>query len=529
MVFTRTQQEASKLTSVLVVTSVVCCTLIVSIPLFDSVCQGSSSSCDSLIGWLSVIGASIVFGTTCIPMKSPQLATQQIDPMLFAFYVGIGIFIISTPLAVYLLAAGLFRLTWWGILGASDIFIINFFAYNAVERLGMAVAPGCWSGIGMITAFVVGTVLFEEPVRHWSSASAAVVLLAGGVYCISTSKGSDDDKSKNNGNGDFSYESGNSSDCSSSSSHIKATDCNKDNSYVVFTTKDRGIIVESSAILTKPPFVVGADIAETAKTESETDADANTADLAAGIEVVTFATSQLEQDAEAVSASALLLPPPFSSLIATSEDIPENSRHRLNSINFGNNSGSTSDSKFCCSLRDKYIIGFLCCFATGLCDGNMMVPFKLYQQQNHSDGSGSSENTSSSSSSSSSHDAAAGLLGSLNYLASFGLLAALASPVLLLLYIATLRRGTPPSWVEFKLAAEPGVASGMLWACANMLSVVGTHFLGMSISFPLTQTCVIFASAWGVVYFDENIPMKRRFAIGILAVLVGSYFLGMQG
>jgi len=47
----------------------------------------------------------------------------------------------------------------------------------------------------------------------------------------------------------------------------------------------------------------------------------------------------------------------------------------------------------------------------------------------------------------------------------------------------------PPSSV---LSFVPGMVSGAMWAGANSCSVLASHFLGMALSFPITQTAVVY-------------------------------------
>ena len=142
-------------------------------------------TCRSHTGWIAVVGASVIFGSTGIPMKSPELLDDNRDensrndsqdnnynvsdknrdgnkdyddeednnPIIFACYTGIGIFIVSIPLLVYFLISSLFQhqtITFqynlWAILGSLDIFIINYFAFQAVLLLGYAKAPALWAG-----------------------------------------------------------------------------------------------------------------------------------------------------------------------------------------------------------------------------------------------------------------------------------------------------------------------------------------------------------------------------------------------
>ena len=59
------------------------------------------------------------------------------------------------------------------------------------------------------------------------------------------------------------------------------------------------------------------------------------------------------------------------------------------------------------------------------------------------------------------------------------------------------------------------------------------HYEGIKIGFPLTQTCVLVAAVWGVVYFKE-IDLRGsgyvcRFSMGIFVILGGAYMLGSSG
>lgn len=88
-----------------------------------------------------------------------------------------------------------------------------------------------------------------------------------------------------------------------------------------------------------------------------------------------------------------------------------------------------------------------------------------------------------------------------------------------------------PSDGQWKLSILPGLSSGILWAAANIMSVHATWFLGMKVGFPLTQTCVVFNAMWGILYFKEIDVMNIRngnlvrFLVGLVAIVLGSYFL----
>lgn len=156
-------------------------------------------------------------------------------------------------------------------------------------------------------------------------------------------------------------------------------------------------------------------------------------------------------------------------------------------------------------------VGWCCCCCVGLLDGALMAPFKLTLLLR---GGG------------------AGVHATLCYLASFGLSAGAVSPALYFAYCcATFAAGSSPSLLppaeHLEAAWLPGLCSGVLWAAANLLSVFGTAILGMAISFPLTQTCALFAAVWGVCYFREQVARRGRLGAGLLCVVAGAALLAL--
>jgi len=55
----------------------------------------------------------------------------------------------------------------------------------------------------------------------------------------------------------------------------------------------------------------------------------------------------------------------------------------------------------------------------------------------------------------------------------------------------------------------------------------------MKIGFPLTQTCILFTTIWGIVYFDEidtrPFVTKIKFFIGVSFLIIGAYILSSFG
>lgn len=114
-------------------------------------------------------------------------------------------------------------------------------------------------------------------------------------------------------------------------------------------------------------------------------------------------------------------------------------------------SSSTSTAYFD-KLKMSFGAYFLC-FSVGLCDGTLLVPFKLGNTSNNS------------------------ILHVFRYLASFGISSIMVSPFMFLLYSLILNGRKIPSF-HFRVAALPGISSGVLWASANFLSVHATFYLG---------------------------------------------------
>jgi len=388
---------------------------------------GSGSSSSSALGWIATFGAAMIFTFTTTPMKSPLLATLSIDPMLFAFFTLCGIFLVSIPLAVYLASVSAFVYKPFGILGAFDIFIINFFAVSAVGTLGVAVAPGIWAGIGMIIAFLLGTFAFNEEVRNRDFAAIALTLLAAGVYSVSTSK--EQERERN-----------------------------------------------SSSGIDPPPQPSPSTEYELAACETENDKTA----ASVGAISIDFAHDNNQAD-------------------SSGKSVEEQGMHVFGTKN---NIEPLSTAAAAAEASLSVPFGIFCCVMTGVCDGSLMVPFKL----------------------STLHSGTASVNEQMNYLASFGLSAAFLAPALFGFYTIVLRRPWP-QLDHLKAATFPGVASGVIWACANLMSVTGTFLLGMNVAFPLTQTCALLSAFWGVLYFGETVGKPLRFLFGICSVILGSYFL----
>lgn len=139
------------------------------------------------IGYTAVSGAALVFGGTGVPMKSAALAELRNVHMVFAFYTSIGCALINLPVLFYLVGTQRFVYNAWAILTSLDIFLVNFFAYQAVQSLGYAKASCVWASTGMVVSFMWGIFAFGEPSLLEYSAPA-IALLVLGVVAISNAQ-----------------------------------------------------------------------------------------------------------------------------------------------------------------------------------------------------------------------------------------------------------------------------------------------------------------------------------------------------
>ena len=153
--------------------------------------ENSSSQYQVATGWIAIVGASITFGTTGIPMKYESLQSAQVDPSVFSLYTALGLFIVCCPFLIYLLVIDSFAFLSFGILGATFIALIGYFSYIAVQHLGYAKAPAIWASIGMITAYIWGLCYFKEKSKDGLLSSLSIAFLVMGVICITTSQGGD--------------------------------------------------------------------------------------------------------------------------------------------------------------------------------------------------------------------------------------------------------------------------------------------------------------------------------------------------
>jgi glucose uptake protein len=90
--------------------------------------------------------------------------------------------------------------------------------------------------------------------------------------------------------------------------------------------------------------------------------------------------------------------------------------------------------------------------------------------------------------------------------------------------IFLLRREIPKD-----LQLKNGLLGGILWGLANLFGIYLIVFFGIAKSGPLTQTCVIVATLWGLFYFKEFEEKRRIFRIisSVIIILTGALLVGL--
>jgi len=358
-------------------------------------------------GWVSALGASVIFGSTGLPFKTDSLESVSVDPILFALFSSLGIFLVSLPLALVLIQrTGEFFFEPWSLLGSVDILATTLLAFHTVQKVGYAKGPAIWATTGIVFSFLLGAVAFHETITGMVAAVVSIPCLVAGMLLILSCQ----------------------------------------------ATADKEVI--SVITTTEYTHVPTIDGEETAKV---------------GVDKVHIELT-------------------VTGLSTCSENCEENDEP--------NNTQANNDNQ---SNSNNILLGLCLGILTGLVDGSLMAPFKLSHATNG--------------------------IETYHYLASFGFSSLTTTPILFVLYNVFLWfRGRPISKDQIKLAAIPGTLNGILWGLANVMSVTATFHLSMRIAFPLTQTCVLWATGWGMLYFQEI--EKTQETLGKLGSGFGFFMLG---
>jgi hypothetical protein len=84
---------------------------------------------------------------------------------------------------------------------------------------------------------------------------------------------------------------------------------------------------------------------------------------------------------------------------------------------------------------------------------------------------------------------------------------------------------------RFADVSIPGFLTGCFWAMGNFSAFFSTQHLGMTIGYPLTQTCIIVSGLWGIFYYREirGTAATGLFFIAVAVILLGAALDGRFG
>ena len=106
----------------------------------------------------------------------------ELDPVIFQFYFSFVVFLLS----FIVLAWNPWEFSWWGFLSAGIWVPSSLFSIVAVEKLGLSVAQGFWSGIVIITNFVWGVAFFNTQVSNIYLTIFGLTIMVIGIVGVAT-------------------------------------------------------------------------------------------------------------------------------------------------------------------------------------------------------------------------------------------------------------------------------------------------------------------------------------------------------
>lgn len=79
----------------------------------------AAASVSPTVGWISLVGAIIAWGSFTIPIKLKSVQSVKADPLILQLYQSIAIFLTSWLVLTYTK----FQFTYFGIIGAGKYFL----------------------------------------------------------------------------------------------------------------------------------------------------------------------------------------------------------------------------------------------------------------------------------------------------------------------------------------------------------------------------------------------------------------------
>jgi Transmembrane family, TMEM144 of transporters len=136
--------------------------------------------CSDHCGWIAAIVAALSYGTFGVPIK--ETVSVDVHPLVLQSYKTCTMFVFSWFI-VYMGEA--IRFTPWGLLSGLLWVCGGTGGIYGIRNAGMSVATGTWSSCMVIINFLVGILLFQEPVASVAGTFGAFVFLGIGLVGMS--------------------------------------------------------------------------------------------------------------------------------------------------------------------------------------------------------------------------------------------------------------------------------------------------------------------------------------------------------
>lgn len=418
----------------------------------------------------------LTWGTFTAPLKIKYVRDVNFDPMIYQFYFSAVVFLLS----FLVLAWNEWYFSWYGVAGAAIWIPSSIFSIVAVDKLGLSVAQGLWSGVVILTNFIWGVTLFESKIGNYYLTALGLVLMILGIVGVAT--------------------------CSKW--NVITTTTNKENS----TTKEddlekKGLIEdESLASVTVTQHHSQETTPLFGKNQSYDPAmnnDNTTPNYGGVMSHLDHLIAQEEASLHDHAQQESLIHRgdaygayPSSSLNATKEEYMNNddmNRH------------NKRKQRILALLKNSkdYFIGILAAVACGITGGSMFVPSRLDSDR-----------------------------GSV-YMVGFGIGSmGITSIMLVVYYYYYFFRYKKELSFYPKLSIFPCLTA-MLWQTGNFFAAfVSAGPLGLTIGMPLTETSLVVAGLCGLIFFRELKGWKAivQFFVSTLIMLVpGCILLALFG
>ncbi|XP_062523215.1 transmembrane protein 144 homolog B-like isoform X2 [Corticium candelabrum] len=157
--------------------------------------------------------------------------------------------------------------------------------------------------------------------------------------------------------------------------------------------------------------------------------------------------------------------------------------------------------------RFRFYLGIVCAVMLGLFNGSLQVPFYYYRQ----------------------HIGKENYKASISYLVNFSAGIAVTTPVICFVWWMIRFQKIPP--FHFMQVLFPGLATGFYWACGYCAATYATLYLGNTVGYPLTQTCIVINGLWGIIYYKEIRGAHKIIAFMSATVIIigGAVILALYG